>query len=220
MSNASKGKSLEDNRIYQSQEKVLESKRKAYDNAIEELSLSVKERQSKVDGLLERLEYEQRDLQIWQNLVDNGAASKIKLNEILKNISSTKSQLKEADAQHNIEKARLKERINLEAKTELAEAISEEAIINENIKKLILRLERTKIRATSTGKITDLNFQAAGSVIMPGSNVATIVPAGRENVAEIKINSRDIGFVENDQITDVKVLPYDPSIYDSVKGKY
>ena len=54
---------------------------------------------------------------------------------------------------------------------------------------------------------------------MPGSNVATIVPAGRENVAEIKINSRDIGFVENDQITDVKVLPYDPSIYDSVKGK-
>ena len=153
-SNASKGKSLEDNRIYQSQEKVLESKRKVYDNAIEELSLSVKERQSKVDGLLERLEYEQRDLQIWQNLVDNGAASKIKLNEILKNISSTKSQLKEADAQHNIEKARLKERINLEAKTELAEAISEEAIINENIKKLILRLERTKIRATSTGKIT------------------------------------------------------------------
>ena len=29
---------------------------------------------------------------------------------------------------------------------------------------------------------------------MPGSKVATIVPSGRENAAEIKILSKDIGF--------------------------
>ena len=222
LSNISDNEGLKSNKIFQSQEQVLESKRKSYENAINELSLSIKERQSKVDGLVDRLNYEQNDLLIWQNLVANGAASKIKLNEILKNIAITKSQLKESEARLNIEKVRLnelKERVNLDAKTELAEAISEEAVINENIKKLILRLERTKIRATSTGKITDLNYQAPGSVVMPGFKVATIVPAGRENVAEIKINSKDIGFVEKGQMTDVKILPYDPSIYGSLKGK-
>ena len=91
--------------------------------------------------------------------------------------------------------------------------------MNENIKKLSLRLERTRIKATETGTITDLQYQSEGSVIMPGSKVATIVPSGRENIAEIKILSKDIGFIEKNQTAEVKILPYDPSIYGTIGGK-
>ena len=54
---------------------------------------------------------------------------------------------------------------------------------------------------------------------MPGSKVATIVPSGRENIAEIKILSKDIGFIEKNQTAEVKILPYDPSIYGTIGGK-
>ena len=209
-------------KIIRSQERVLESKRKNLKSTIDELTFSVKERKSRVTGLEKRLEFEKEEARTWETLVENGAASRIKLNDILKNISITNSELKEANAQLEQEKIRLaelKERLNLEAKTELAEAVSEEAVVNENIKKLSLRLERTRIKATETGTITDLQYQSEGSVIMPGSKVATIVPSGRENIAEIKILSKDIGFIEKNQTAEVKILPYDPSIYGTIGGK-
>lgn len=209
-------------KIIRSQERVLESKRKNLKSAIDELTFSVKEKKSRVTGLEKRLDFEKEEARTWQTLVENGAASRIKLNDILKNISVTNSELKEANAQLEQERIRLnelKERRNLEAKTELAEAVSEEAVVNQNIKKLSLRLERTRIKATDTGTITDLQYQSEGSVIMPGSKVATIVPSGRENIAEIKILSKDIGFIEKKQTADVKILPYDPSIYGTISGK-
>ena len=214
--------SFKNQKLIRSQQEVLESKRINIRNAINELNVIVQEKEAKVSGLRRKIDFEEDEVRTWKALVENGAASRIKLNDVLKNLTMTKSDYEEANAQLNQERIRLsklEETLNLEAKTELAEAISEEAVVTENIRKLALRLDRTKIRAPETGLITDLKYQSTGSVIIPGSNVATIVPSGRKNIAEIKVLSKDIGFVKSSQNVDVKVLPYDPSIYGSLNGK-
>ena len=214
--------SFKNQKLIRSQQEVLESKRINIRNAINELNVIVQEKEAKVSGLRRKIDFEEDEVRTWKALVENGAASRIKLNDVLKNLTMTKSDYEEANAQLNQERIRLsklEETLNLEAKTELAEAISEEAVVTENIRKLALRLDRTKIRAPETGLITDLKYQSTGSVIIPGSDVATIVPSGRKNIAEIKVLSKDIGFVKSSQNVDVKVLPYDPSIYGSLNGK-
>ena len=110
---------LSNKKIIETQERVLESKRKNLRSTIDELTFSVKERKSRVTGLEKRLDFEEEEARTWETLVENGAASRIKLNDILKNISVTNSELKEANAQLEQEKIRLaelKERLNLEAK--------------------------------------------------------------------------------------------------------
>ena len=91
-------------KIIQTQERVLESKRKNLKSTIEELTFSVEERKSRVTGLEKRLVFEKEEARTWETLVKNGAASRIKLNDILKNISVTNSELKEANAQLEQEK--------------------------------------------------------------------------------------------------------------------
>ena len=110
----------------------------------------------------EQLRYEEDEMQTWKELVKNGAASRIKINEIAKGIAATKSQIKEAQVQLEQKNLKLMELMSsqeLDAQKELAELIAEEAIISENIKRLSIKLERTQIKAMANGIITDLQYQ-------------------------------------------------------------
>ena len=64
-----------------------------------------------------------------------------------------------------------------------------------------------------------MQYQATGSVIPPGGKVASIVPNDSDKVARVRILSKDIGFVEKEQEAEVKIIPYDPSIYGTIKGQ-
>ena len=84
------------------------------------------------------------------------------------------------------------------------------------ISKTKLRLERT-IKATEAGttQICSINQRLSDYA---GSKVATIVPSGRENIAVIKILSNILALLKK-STADVKILPYDPSIYGAIGGK-
>jgi HlyD family type I secretion membrane fusion protein len=112
----------------------------------------------------------------------------------------------------------LKSGLRLEENSQIAASVSEEAVINENIKKVQNQLERTGIIAPVDGRISDLRYKAPGGVIAPGAVVASVVPVNTTLIAEARIASRDIGFVRTGQKVEVKLQPFDSTIYGSVPG--
>jgi multidrug efflux pump subunit AcrA (membrane-fusion protein) len=56
-------------------------------------------------------------------------------------------------------------------------------------------------------------------VIAPGAVVLSVVPSQATNLVEARVPSADIGFVKAGQGVDVKLQPYESSIYGSVPGR-
>lgn len=109
--------------------------------------------------------------------------------------------------------------IRLEQNSQIAQVVNEEAVVAENIKKVRNQLERTKILAPVDGVVSDLRFRAPGAVVGPGAVVLSVVPTGTERMAEVRVPSSEIGFVKPGQEVDVKLQPFDSTIYGSVPGR-
>jgi HlyD family type I secretion membrane fusion protein len=92
-------------------------------------------------------------------------------------------------------------------------------VVAQNIKKVRNQLDRTKIASPVDGVVSDLRFKAPGAVVGPGAVVLTVVPSGTQKTVEARVPSADIGFVKVGQKVDVKLQPYDSSIYGSVPGE-
>ena len=69
------------------------------------------------------------------------------------------------------------------------------------------------------GVISDLRYKAPGAVIAPGAVVLQVVPNQGSKIAEVRVLSKDVGFVSVGQDVDVNLLPFDSSIYGTVPGK-
>ena len=80
-------------------------------------------------------------------------------------------------------------------------------------------MERTKITAPVDGVVSDLRFKAPGAVVGPGAVVLSVVPTSAQKLVEVRVPSADIGFVKLGQTVDVKLQPFDSSIYGSVPGQ-
>ena len=109
--------------------------------------------------------------------------------------------------------------MTFENNSQMAAVVAEEAVVAEDIKKVRFQLERTKITAPVSGVISDLRYKAPGAVIGPGALVLEVVPTGTKKLVEVRVPSKDIGFVKVGQDVDVKLQPYDSTIYGSVPGK-
>jgi HlyD family type I secretion membrane fusion protein len=106
-----------------------------------------------------------------------------------------------------------------EQNSQIAQLVNEEAVVAENIKKVRNQLDRTKIVAPVSGVVSDLRFKASGAVVGPGAVVMSVVPSAAQKLVEVRVPSADIGFVKLGQPVDVKLQPFDSSIYGSVPGK-
>jgi len=158
---------------------------------------------------------------MWASLLASGAASKLQL-------SSTDAKLAELyGARNEASKALAQAEANLkgvqsgavfEQNSQIAQLVNEEAVVAENIKKVRNQLERTKIVAPVNGVVSDLRFKAAGAVVGPGAVVLSVVPSGTQKLVEVRVPSSEIGFVKVGQAVDVKLQPFDSTIYGSVPG--
>ncbi|SMH62384.1 putative HlyD family type I secretion protein [Azospirillum agricola] len=68
------------------------------------------------------------------------------------------------------------------------------------------------------GIVQELSVKTAGVVVVPGGLVARIVPLGEELVADVRVSTRDIGFVAPGQPVKVKVAAFDYARFGRVEG--
>src|SRR3984893_666978 len=101
---------------------------------------------------------------------------------------------------------------------ERAKASNDVAEIEWQIAKFSDRFERVVVRAPAAGFVQEIVPKAPGEVVKPGEMVVRIVPSGYELVAEVRVDTKDSGFVPIGTKADVKFATYDTALFGSLAG--
>ncbi|HRY01898.1 MAG TPA: HlyD family type I secretion periplasmic adaptor subunit [Beijerinckiaceae bacterium] len=89
--------------------------------------------------------------------------------------------------------------------TKAADALRRVNDADQQRKKAIARLLRTKIQAPVSGTIQQLAATTVGQVVTPGQQIAIISPAATKIVVDAYVSNIDIGFVHEGQEAQVKI---------------
>ena len=210
-----------DDKVNRAQQDLLRSRLSNRSDQIEAAMATVQQKRAEVDGLNEQIAFQTEQVAMWASLQTSGGASKLQLLHTKTQLAEMKGARNEAmkalsQAQANLKG--LRSGMTFENNSQIAELAAEEAVVAENIKKVRNQLERTKITAPVSGVVSDLRYKAPGSVIGPGAIVLQVVPSGSKKLVEVRVPSKDIGFVKVGQAVDVKLQPFDSTIYGSVPG--
>ncbi|MCP9793060.1 HlyD family type I secretion periplasmic adaptor subunit [Vulcanococcus limneticus] len=143
------------------------------------------------------------------------AASNTRLAELRGNRSVSYKLLSEAQAKLRS----LRSGLRLEDNSKIASLTNEEAVVAEDIRKVRNRLERTSILAPVSGLVQDVRYKNESAVVGPGAVIASVVPDGTPRLVEARVRPADIGFVKLGQKAEIKLQPYDYSIYGAVSGQ-
>ena len=209
-------------RVGQSQQELLSSRLTNNADQIAASKASVQEKREEVEGLTNQINFQRQEVAMWASLTDSGAASKLQMVTAegkLAEMVGARNEARKALSQAQANLMGLKSGMTFENNSKIAQLVGEEAVINENIKKIRDQLERTKIVAPVDGVVSDLRFKATGAVVAPGAVVLQVVPNQSTKIVELRVPSKDIGFVNVGQDVDVNLLPFDSSIYGTIPGK-
>jgi HlyD family type I secretion membrane fusion protein len=182
----------------------------------------VAEKRAEITGLNNQIALVLKQRSMWAGLVASGAASRLNLLDIDTKLAEMRGARNESLRSFSQAEANLngvQSGLVFEQNSQVAQLVNEEAVVAENIKKVRNQLERTKIKAPINGVVSDLRFKANGGVVGPGAVVLTVVPNGTPRLVEVRVPSGDISFVKTGQKVDIKLQPFDSTIYGSVPGR-
>jgi len=209
-------------RVEQSQQKLLASRLTNKADQVAAYEASVQEKQAEVNGLSAQIVLQREEVAMWDELLESGASSRLQMVTAegkLAEMIGARNEARKALLQAQANLRGLKSGMTFENNSKIAELVGEEAVVSENIKKIRDELKRTKIVSPVDGVISDLRYKAPGAVIAPGAVVLQVVPNRGTKIVELRVPSKDIGFVSVGQDVDVNLLPFDSSIYGTVQGK-
>lgn len=101
---------------------------------------------------------------------------------------------------------------------ERAKASNDLAETEQQISKLSDRFQRILVRAPSAGLVQEIVPKAPGEVVKAGELVARIVPSGYELVAEVRVDTKDSGYVNVGSHADIKFATYDSALFGTLSG--
>jgi HlyD family type I secretion membrane fusion protein len=210
------------NKVSAAQQQLLTSRLANRADQLAAARATVQQKQAEVEGLNDQINLQTQQVAMWASLQESGGASRLQLLHTKTQLAEMKGARNEARKALSQAQANLKgveSGLHFENNSQIAELVSEEAVVAENIKKVRNQLERTKVTAPVSGVISDLRYKAPGAVVGPGAVVLQVVPTGSKKLVEVRVPSKDIGFVKVGQRVDVKLQPFDSTIYGSVPGK-
>ncbi|MBU6140407.1 MAG: HlyD family efflux transporter periplasmic adaptor subunit [Proteobacteria bacterium] len=129
------------------------------------------------------------------------------VNELLKN--SNTSLTRKFDLQKQLH----------EAEGKLGELISNIASLQSEHKAALDTLERSVIKAPTSGVIMDLKHQTIGGVIAPASEIMFIVPKDDHLIAEVMVNPADIDLLTKGMTAKVQLTAYKARLMPKLDGK-
>ena len=210
------------NKVKTAQLNLLNSRLDNRGDQIAAMQASVSQKREGLVGFDNQIALYEQQRTMWARLVGSGAASKLQLLDTdtkLAQMRSARAEAAQALAQAQANLRGVQSGLRFEQNSQIAQLVNEEAVVAENIKKVRNQLDRTKVKAPVDGVVSDLRFKAPGAVVGPGAVVLQVVPSSSQKLVEVRIPSRDIGFVKVGQSVDVKLQPFDSTIYGSVPGR-
>jgi len=162
-------------------------------------------------------------------LVDAGAAAKLDLVKIERQVSDLQGQLAEAraalpraEAARDEAQRRMQEKtasFQSDARAELNKRAAELQGLSDKSFAEKDRVQRTEVRSPVKGIVKEIKLNTIGASIRPGQDLVEIVPLDDTLLIEAKIRPSDVAFLHPGQDAMVKITAYDFSVYGGLKAK-
>jgi HlyD family secretion protein/adhesin transport system membrane fusion protein len=184
---------------------------------------------TKKKTLDEQYDLIKKELAIQSKLEKSGAVARLVILRLKRNVSQLEQEAAAIPQDIERVKNKLKELTlnRTKIKTDLIEKFRNELEqVNQklpqakaDVAKLEYELSHLKLLANVDGTIYNLNVHTKGAVLKPMSTVMQIVPKNQILVAEVKISSRDIGYVRVGMPAKVKLTTFDFSRFGAISGQ-
>lgn len=178
------------------------------------------------NGLARSFEDEIEDLSA---LLAEGFVEKTRVIELKRNLAHTLSQLAEQKAsmaqtkvkiaETELEILQLNKRFKTEVVDQLATVQDEVFDLQERIRVITDRVERTVIKAPVAGRVLGLSAHTIGGVIQAGEPILDIVPEEQELIISAKVSPADIDRVEPGLEANIRFSAFQSQTTPSIKGR-
>ncbi|MAR79309.1 MAG: hemolysin secretion protein D [Rhodospirillaceae bacterium] len=204
-------------------------------------SLSVLERQQKqkeqeikeLEGQIKNLKYTlslaNEEKNILKPMVEKGVTSKIELIRTERQVAELKQALDSSilalprvKSMFEESKKRINEHRAIfisEGRKELSQIRLKLAVIEESLKTVKDRVQRTEVRSPVYGTIKTILINTVGGVIQPGMRLVEIVPLEDSLLIQAKVKPADVGFLRPGQKAKVRLTAYDFGSYGTLEGE-
>ena len=171
----------------------------------------------------------EHELAKWQELLRQGLADELKINDLQRRLASIRSEINSIQAQiaqNRLKIAEYKNKIALLQSQETKELREQLKNINAKLPQLRTQIavledeiKKSTITAPASGYVVDMKVHSPGEVITPHRPILYIVPKNDRLIIEAHISPLDIDKVHVGQEAEIHFAPYvDPSAK-PVKGK-
>ncbi len=174
---------------------------------VELFHTNIKLHHEKIKSLRKSLKLAQHELDIIKPLAKKNIISKVRIIRTEKSINDLQGKIEHAQNEY-VQKAT----------EEYSKNKKKLSALNERIKGLKDRLEKTTITAPIDGTVNKLEIVTIGGVIHPGMKIMEIVPYSKILMIEAEIPPDEIGFVKVGQNATVKFNAYDFAIYGGLRA--
>lgn len=215
--------------LFESRQKELGNAFEILDQKITKATADLAELASQMVASEENKRLLQKELSITAEMVRQKAApelEKIRLERELADVSGglaaglqKKASLEAELASAKREREGQVDKFRSEALSELSAVESEIGALEENLKSIGDRVDRTELRSPVAGVINSIAITTIGGVVEPAARLAEIVPVDDELKIVAKVPPNEIAFIKVGQDAKVKISAYNPQKYGSLHGK-
>ena len=164
-----------------------------------------------------------RELEVTQPLVASGAVSEVEILRLRREVARAQGERDQAAAAIsrlqsaiNESQSRIRE-VELQStnawRSELADTLGRLSELTEGTTKLEDRVRLAEVRSPMRGVVQRMFVTTRGGVIMPGREVAEVVPLDDQLLIEARVSPRDVAFLRPGLPARVRLTAYDASIY-------
>lgn len=214
--------------LYVSRQKELEGAYAIQDEKIKKAEADLEEVKAEISRVSQSRGHLLKELQITKDMVAKRAVPKLDQIRLEREASDLQGQANariqekaglEADlsAAKN-ERAAQADKFKSQALEELNQVETQISALQENLKSMGDRVDRTELRAPVDGVVNEIMLSTLGGVVEPAMKLVEIVPVDDELKIIAKVKPDEIAFLKAGQPVKVKVTAYDPQKYGSLEG--
>jgi adhesin transport system membrane fusion protein len=214
--------------LYESRKKELEVKLNILKDDLMQRGQELTAAKGKKEQLSRSLALVQRELNLTQPLVKQGAVSEVDVLRLERSVNDMRGDLEQTTLsipklESNVASAQKKiQELIITFRTEalglLNTAKSDYSRLQQTNIAAEDRVKRTIVRSPVRGTVNQLKINTIGGIVQPGQTLVDIVPLDDTLLIEANVRPADIGFLRPGLPATVKISAYDFSIYGGLKA--
>ncbi|MEP1441553.1 MAG: HlyD family type I secretion periplasmic adaptor subunit [Hyphomicrobiales bacterium] len=215
--------------LFTSEKKAVTAGGKVLESRLEQRHSDLRSRKDEIKAVDSQIAIYKEQYGAQQKLIKKGFSSRSRLlqakarveevrvtrQQLLGTIESIKGQIVELTN----ETEQAKNAKSQEWSDTLVATIGEISELDERLKGGEDRVKRLAVYAPKTGRVQSLAAKLPGQVIRAGDVVAEIVPLDASVEAEVRIQPKDIGYVQAGHPAEITLSTFDPEVFGKIEGK-